>query len=457
MFTAFVAGAPAENDDCPSHVSWTRDSANSLLRAEPSYIHSSHTLFSASERAALASAAAEPHVVYAPPESSSRRNVRDSAPAFTHHVVDRGEVLDSDDVVHPSRSRLWRLAGPRIEGCVLPRVRRAFDCPDCHVCSASVRRYKPGERVDLAAHRDTRWRAVLAVELQAAAPAAAGESGLFIEEESGRRFPPLAEGDALLHGFELAHGVRVRCDGGDAAAQTQPGCVRYELVVWFHDDPAACRAGRPAAAAEALLRERSAAGVAEAQYEYAQQLLARGGAISGAKEKAQDLLLRAAAADHAGACLRLGELLHALHDEAAAQSMHDEGDGYVIDEDGFLSVGRQWLERAAELGHPRAPTALGTLLRDHGHGSAADMPRAEALLRGAAELGDVEAQSQLGRLLLQSHPDPEGLRESRHGVDALDPHAAEAWTWLRKAADAGDAPARGLFMDRRGDGLKEEL
>ena len=74
-----------------------------------------------------------------------------------------------------------------------------------------------------------------------------------------------------------------------------------------------------------------------------------------------------------------------------------------------------------------------------------------------AELGDVEAQSQLGRLLLQSHPDPEGLRESRHGVDALDPHAAEAWTWLRKAADAGDAPARGLFMDRRGDGLKEEL
>ena len=150
MLTAFVAGAPAENDDCPSHVSWTRDSANSLLRAEPSYIHSSHTLFSASERAALASAAAEPHVVYAPPESSSRRNVRDSAPAFTHHVVDRGEVLDSDDVVHPSRSRLWRLAGPRIEGCVLPRVRRAFDCPDCHVCSASVRRYKPGERVDLA-------------------------------------------------------------------------------------------------------------------------------------------------------------------------------------------------------------------------------------------------------------------------------------------------------------------
>ena len=75
----------------------------------------------------------------------------------------------------------------------------------------------------------------------------------------------------------------------------------------------------------------------------------------------------------------------------------------------------------------------------------------------AAELGDVEAQSQLGRLLLQSHPDPEGLRESRHGVDALDPHAAEAWTWLRKAADAGDTPARGLFMDRRGDGLKEEL
>ena len=164
MFTAFVAGAPAENDDCPSHVSWTRDSANSLLRAAPSYIHSSHPLFAASERAALASAAAEPHVVYAPPESSSRRNVRDSAPAFTHHVVDRGEVLDSDDVVHPSRSRLWRLAGPRIEGCVLPRVRRAFDCPDCHVCSASVRRYKPGERVDLAAHRDTRWRAVLAVE-----------------------------------------------------------------------------------------------------------------------------------------------------------------------------------------------------------------------------------------------------------------------------------------------------
>ena len=54
----------------------------------------------------------------------------------------------------------------------------------------------------------------LAVELQAAAPAAAGESGLFIEEESGRRFPPLAEGDALLHGFELAHGVRVRGDAG---------------------------------------------------------------------------------------------------------------------------------------------------------------------------------------------------------------------------------------------------
>jgi hypothetical protein len=160
-------------------------------------------------------------------------------------------------------SDLWSRVQGRVDACVLPLVRRAFACPACTTSTALVRRYDAGGRTHIAAHRDTTSRVTLVVELRSAPPSQrpAGGSGLFISAEGGEPvFPALRAGDALLHSHELLHGVSVRCE-------TAP-CGRYSLVVWFHDDQAACAAGTA---------------VGDPESTEASRCLAAGGTLAGAQ------------------------------------------------------------------------------------------------------------------------------------------------------------------------------
>lgn len=493
---------------CPS--SWARTPINASLDpgGAPDVLYTLNALFAREEISALHEKISGLH--YIPPLTENE----DESPAFSHHVVGRGEELDAS-------SGLWPALAPRFEGCVLPHVREAFRCPECVVCSVSARRYSAGLRLQLSAHRDLRWRATLVLELDGKAGAkdrpkdrATDGSGLFVHEpeepdidtaRSRKWYPPLAAGDALMHGYQIAHGVHVNCSARpDKRTQypARPGaaapCSRYELVAWFAESQAACKADgaeghesrertlRATPHALALLERSAARGVAEAQYEYARLLLARRSSTGGEAERQDDgeessdhpqarartLLQLAAAANHSAAAVRLGELLYGLHvaaeeeEEAAFAQAGGAGRGEEDgDEDGeaggeeghfqrarssdaagYLQSARRWLELAWRLGHPRAPTALGIVLRDGGYGREEDFPRAAWLLRIASEGGDVEAQSHYGRLLLQ---DP-SLAPTNDGN-------TEAWTMLRRAAGAGDAVARALLSERRSDDLKEEL
>jgi hypothetical protein len=79
---------------------------------------------------------------------------------------------------------------------------------------------------------------------------------------------------------------------------------------------------------------------------------------------------------------------------------------------------------AAELGDARAQTRLGEIYT-HGIGVAPNRDMAIDWLRRAARQGSVVAEAQLGTLLMEGKtPPPEGV------------------AWLRKAAEAGDAPSQ---------------
>jgi TPR repeat protein len=115
--------------------------------------------------------------------------------------------------------------------------------------------------------------------------------------------------------------------------------------------------------------------------------------------------------------------------------LHWGGDG--VPEDQPAAIG--WLERAGELGSPTAPRILAEIY-DRGEAVPRDIDRIFALLEQASSAGSLEAQTDIGRLL---------LLEGRYGV----PDPAEAHRWLERAADAGHAEAQSLMGDFCREGL----
>ena len=158
MFTAFVAGArPRTTIALPRP--WTRD--GQLAPPTPGRTSQLAHLVLGFGRAALASAAAEPHVCT---RCRNRRAAGTCASPRQRPRTGRGSRRGArfDDVVHPSRSRLWPSPGrgsraaccraaPRLRLPGLPRVQRV----GAAVQAGRARRLR---------HRDAA-AAVLAVEL----------------------------------------------------------------------------------------------------------------------------------------------------------------------------------------------------------------------------------------------------------------------------------------------------
>lgn len=109
------------------------------------------------------------------------------------------------------------------------------------------------------------------------------------------------------------------------------------------------------------------------------------------------------------------------------------GRAYKLGEGVSADAGQaaRWLERAAQLGHPKAGGELGLVLFQDGKGAAA-LP----WLRGAADQGDARAQYALGTIY--------------YAGQLVPADAAMAKRWMRRAAKAGlPAAAEALaIMDK---------
>ena len=127
--------------------------------------------------------------------------------------------------------------------------------------SPTARRYRPGERTQLTAHRDVQSIVTAVIELAPAQPQPES-GGLYIKSEQASQpnFPALravkpncavpctclivleeashglvVQGDAFLHGYDLLHGVHINCP--------EAGCARHSLVLWFQEDATKCDSG----------------------------------------------------------------------------------------------------------------------------------------------------------------------------------------------------------------------
>jgi hypothetical protein len=278
----------------------------------------------------------------------------DAAPTFELPLFLRGAPVQ-----HAGAAAIWStLLRARVEQCILPLVRRQLRCPECVLCSAILRRYKPGERLHVPPHRDTNARVTCVVELGNTSPQ---RSGLFMKDKDSTEDSmslSLEPGDAVVHSFELLHGVLVECAGGGSSGKegekkaratggaSLAGCVRHSLVVWVHEGASQCASASPVSGVEEMIRGSAAKGVVEGQYELAKLLLQGvwGGAPNATKRGEAKQLLQAVveAQNHSSAALALARFLR--------------------DEEGSPGEAMEWFRRSADWGHPSAIHELRSLL-----------------------------------------------------------------------------------------------
>lgn len=280
----------------------------------------------------------------------------DQAATFQANVFEAGtESEGAAEVAHA--------LAPIIEERLLPYIRTKFRCPTACVADALLRRYRPGERTELNLHYDVQAFATVIIPISAQLPVDADEKadcggltaysgGLFVQggaARSSRRFVRFASaGDALVHQFDLMHGVEV--SSGE----------RYAIALWFSDSPSS----RAIGAAPWVLRA-AEDGNADAQFLMATFCAQGRFGTKRDEAAAAEWLERGAAQGHAVSLLglarhRLGEGLMeeaARHFRAAADHGHVEAqyslalcylDGMGLERD--VESARAWFGRAAAQG-----------------------------------------------------------------------------------------------------------
>ena len=242
-----------------------------------------------------------------------------------------------DGVASAVQPQIARLLTPILEERLLPYVRRKFGCPNACVADALLRRYRAGERTSLNLHYDVQAFATAIIPISAqldeldgaTGPDAAGSDpgraadmtaslpsapaltsytgGLFVQggpSRASRRFVRFASpGDALIHQFDLMHGVEVR------------GGTRYAIAVWFSDSPASLAKG-----VAPWVRAMAERGNADAQFLMASFCAQGRFGTKRDEEAAADWLERGAAQGLAVSVLGLGRhrLGQGLHEEAVS-------------------------------------------------------------------------------------------------------------------------------------------
>ncbi|CAK9060750.1 unnamed protein product [Durusdinium trenchii] len=283
----------------------------------------------------------------------------------------------------PQRELLVEKMRPYIEGRLLPYLRAHLGCPSCVVCSSIMRRYSMdlGERYRDPPHTDGQAFATVVIALNSAGRDY--EGGLYVVSDPWRPLTvSLAGGDAVIHRWDLQHGVEVTSGR------------RLSWILWLQDQ-APC-------VTQVELHQRSfLQSAAEDGNVVAMQILGTG--ENGRSEEGQRWLRMAAEAGLSGAMAQLAKHLREQGQEAEAL---------------------QWLQHAAGRGDAGAQSSLGMMLLQRGQ-----LKEAEEWLEEAAELGNPVAQHDLGMAL---YTNALGRRDRRHA----------AFLWLERAARQGHAMAQ---------------
>eukprot|EP01062_Namystynia_karyoxenos_P058912 TRINITY_DN50369_c0_g1_i1.p1 TRINITY_DN50369_c0_g1~~TRINITY_DN50369_c0_g1_i1.p1 ORF type:complete len:417 (+),score=142.56 TRINITY_DN50369_c0_g1_i1:55-1251(+) len=320
----------------------------------------------------------------------------DLLPAFERRVAQRGEW--SDDAAD-----LRRWLEPVVQESLLPAVRSLLGAPRAALDAVICRRYAAGERRGHPPHFD--GHAMATAVIDASAGPGAYEGGLFAQcgpRAEQREFAVMADGDAVLHGSDLEHGVAVSSGS------------RLSIIAWFRDSPESVQQQ-----ASPWYATRAHGGDADAQL-----MLGLQRAEDGDPAAAEQWLRTAAAAGHHAAQMHLGALLLRQGRFGAGEEQLglSAAQGYAPSQRHLAVVrgtatdeGRELLRQAAEQGCAKSLL----LLYDASPGD----PRRSEWLQRAAESGLPLAQ----RLMAAA-----GAAEGR---------PAEAALWLRRAARQGDPQA----------------
>eukprot|EP00928_Gymnodinium_smaydae_P031529 TRINITY_DN23114_c0_g1_i1.p1 TRINITY_DN23114_c0_g1~~TRINITY_DN23114_c0_g1_i1.p1 ORF type:complete len:460 (+),score=58.90 TRINITY_DN23114_c0_g1_i1:67-1380(+) len=280
-----------------------------------------------------------------------------------------------------------------IGGRVQTYVRKHMRCKKCVVCESLIRRYHPDERTTHATHFDSNAFVTFVVALTSEV-----DGGLYVQANNSiasRSFLNLSRGDAVMHQFDLRHGVLVR------------GGIRYSAIFWLADTSESCEERSTPWYMNAAKQ-----GDPNAQLNVAYKYL------SGTEEEhetAVKWLRKAAEQGQEDAQRKLG----LLHREGRAGLTKD------------LDLAEEWLRKAAERGLFRAQTDLAILMLERNPDNGA---QAAKWLRESAAQGDHRALVNLGMM----------LRDGKNGLAQKVDEAAELF---RQAATVGDPLAKKILGD----------
>lgn len=316
-------------------------------------------------------------------------------------IPKRWVVVEREGFAVEGRQALADAMRPVIEDRVLPFVRHRLDCPDCLVCSSIVRRYSHslGERHRDPPHTDGQAFATLVVALNAAEVDYKG--GLYVITDPAKPITvAMRAGDAVLHGWDLQHGVHVHSG------------LRLSWILWVQD-------AAPCVKQEELHQRPYFERAALDGNVVAMHLLGTG--PSGRTAAGRQWLQRAADAGFVKAAAQLGASLM-TKDEARARRLLElaakQGDtgaqanlGMALVRLGDLTGAEEWLRKAAKDDHPIAQNELGMALLTGSFGSSEPEVAAE-FLEAAARQGHAPAQSNLAFCYAEGR----GTRRSLHAA-----------------------------------------
>ena len=168
----------------------------------------------------------------------------DKLPSLHLNLVSGGEPIfriNDDDssatTFEGSVNEIWLLVKPHLENELLRNVREIMGSPTVALTDVFIRRYgedvqpdyEAATRFGISAHFDVTASTTSVIALDDVA--AEGKCGLYTTDSSAasnhaalRRYFPLTAGDAVVHTWDILHGVEI-----------DPGQSRTSLIVWFED------------------------------------------------------------------------------------------------------------------------------------------------------------------------------------------------------------------------------
>jgi len=343
---------------------------------------------------------------------------------------------------------------PLVDQALLPYVRQRFRCSGAALASVRFRRFVPEERRFAAPHHEHGAFAVLVVGLQ---DPQALTGGLFVQGSGraflDRRFVPLGRGDICAFQHDLHHGVEVQ-EGSRSELQfffkDSFQSVSRGTSPWYHQLAEAGNASAQYGLALSLFDEKDYAGAQswldkacsqdhpEALYTQADWVWEPPAGITSQADTARalQLLRRAAELGHGPSQSRLGGL---LTQGVKGRVQQDSWEGKRLlrlafeqdDPDAAFHLGQTILQEgdrdgatkllaACAKGHPRACFQVAEMYREGQYQFAKDQSKSIRYTKWAAHMGDPQAMSNLGHLIINGmgvvRDDAKAVRLFRHSA-----------------------------------------